>query len=502
MKINIFKIDKNQIDLLTEELENADYDPIADVEKDSHYMVLYLKRKSSESQGWIDFYKGIMPKEDFEKFSENLGSETLSGVYIIEKDDYAYALTHGQAHFIVRKYCDKDFGLDLAERIVDPVGLKMKHSQTFSSAGKKDITSYTQKRNFDNSFEYGEAFNYVKCKTIDKKKWGDTADFGESARFTSSKDLSFIASELYEFIDRIDLKLKDDPQIRLPRYRKVLDKTVLAALNDEVSKHFLEFLTDVDVEDYWITGVSFNFSNDYKYSLKIRTKELTDIIDVLNAKTIREVISSNSDAIKDRYDLIKVVFYDEEGTQVFSKPLQSLLQITITTNGKYYVLYHNEWVEFSDSYVKFIEEQVDNIEFLIKNSYGLGETKLIDKLVKENGYTQLHKNNVYIGKYCIEQADLMDSDNVIMIKDQANQSDLVYLIKQATTSLRLTESGELTENIFEGRNVCLWMLVNRKTLKKLSDFKSFHLLDALNDFKKEVTSKNLNPVVWISLKNA
>lgn len=159
-------------------------------------------------------------------------------------------------------------------------------------------------------------------------------------------------------------------------------------------------------------------------------------------------------------------------------------------------------MEFSDSYVKFIEEQVDNIEFLLKDSCGLGETKLIDKLVKENGYTQLHKHNVHIGKYCIEQADLMDSENVIMIKDQANQSDLVYLIKQATTSLRLTESGELTENIFEGRNVCLWMLVNRKSLKKLSDFKSFHLLDALNDFKKEVTSKNLNPVVWISLKNA
>ena len=94
----------------------------------------------------------------------------------------------------------------------------------------------------------------------------------------------------------------------------------------------------------------------------------------------------------------------------------------------------------------------------------------------------------------------MDDDNVIMIKDQHQQADLVYLIKQATTSLRLTESGELADNVFKGRNVCLWMLVNRKSLKKLSDFKSFHLLDALNDFKKEVVSKNLNPVIWISLK--
>ena len=94
----------------------------------------------------------------------------------------------------------------------------------------------------------------------------------------------------------------------------------------------------------------------------------------------------------------------------------------------------------------------------------------------------------------------MDNDNVIMIKDQRGQADLVYLIKQATTALRLTDAGEIGENIFNGRNVCLWMLVNRKQLKKLSDFKSFHLLDALNDFKREVTNKNLTPVVWISLK--
>ena len=91
--------------------------------------------------------------------------------------------------------------------------------------------------------------------------------------------------------------------------------------------------------------------------------------------------------------------------------------MTVTLNDKYYVLYHNEGVEFSDSYVKFIEEQVDAISFEIKDAYGLGETALISKLVKQGDYTQLHKNNVYIGKYCIEQADLMDDDNVIMINN-------------------------------------------------------------------------------------
>ena len=152
------------------------------------------------------------------------------------------------------------------------------------------------------------------------------------------------------------------------------------------------------------------------------------------------------------------------------------------------------------SYLNYIKQRVDEVGFEIKDSYGLGENELIDKLVKDDKYTQLHKKNIYIGKYCIEQADLMDDENVIMIKDQNETSDLVYLIAQAKTSIRLTTSGEISENIFKGRNVCLWMLLKRKRLDKLSDLKSFHLLDAINEFRKEVKGKGFEPRIWISLK--
>lgn len=194
-----------------------------------------------------------------------------------------------------------------------------------------------------------------------------------------------------------------------------------------------------------------------------------------------------------------MVFYDENDDPVFSRSLIELIQATIDLDGKYYVLFHNEWVEFSDSYVEYIKQQVDLIQFSIKDIAENSETELIDHLAASGEYKQLHKHNTYIGQYCIETADLMDADNVIMVKGQHQEADLVYLIKQATTSLRLASTGEIKENVFEGRNVCLWMLVNRKNLQKLSDFRSFHLLDALNDFKQEVTNKNLTPVVWISL---
>lgn len=330
--------------------------------------------------------------------------------------------------------------------------------------------------------------------------WGETADFGESARFSFGKSFHLSPIELYRFTDEIEKVLKEEANIKLPRYHKVIDKGVLETFNKELDKHFLDFVTDVDVSDYWLTGVSFNFSNDYRYSLKLFKTDLSDISDTLDINYIRETILNNKEKIKQNYNSIRVIFYNENDESLFAKKLKELLQITVEFNGKYYVFFQNQWVEFSESYVKFIQEQVDSINFHVKQSTNQTETELIDSLVASGKYTQLHKDNVYInGKYCIEKADLMDDENVIMIKDQHQQADLVYLVKQATTSLRLANAGEIGKNVFNGRSVCLWMLVNRKTLTKLSDFKSFHLLDALNDFKKSAVALNLTPEVWITL---
>ena len=499
LKINVFKIPKEYVDDLTVDLEDNGYEPEADTETGNCYTALYLRKKHSENQSWLTFYQPMMDQETFKSYSENLGSETVSGAFLIEKEHYAYVIAHGQAHFIVRRHCDKDFGLDLAERILDPEGLKMKHSQTFTSAGKKDITSYTRKRKLGDSCEYGEAFSYVKCKTVNKVLWGETVDFGESVRFSFGKDFSIALNELHQLTDRIDAKLGEASTIKLPRYRKVTDRAVLDYLEQEFKQHFMEFLTDVDVDDYWLTGVSFNFSNDYRCSLCIRNHDMTGILDSLDVNAVRKAVADNAEYIGTRHDLIRVKFYDENDNDLFFRRLRDMMQVTIEYNGKYYVLYHNEWVEFSDSYVSFIEDQVDTIQFEIKDAGNLNETELIASLAAGGQYTQLHKDNVYIGKYCIEKADLMDDNNIIMIKDQHGQADLVYLIKQATTSLRLSEAGEFGENVFDGRNVCLWMLVERKSLNKLSDFKSFHLLDALNDFRREVVNRGLTPVIWISL---
>lgn len=172
MKVNVFKIENDKVDDLTVELEENGFECEADNEDENGYTALYLRKKRSENKGWLGYYQQLLSDDKFAYYTENIGSETVSGLFLIQKDEYSYVLSYGQTHFIIRKYCDKDFGLNLAERILDPQGLKMKHSQTFTSAGKKDITSYIRNRKLDDSRDYGEAFSYVKCKTANKDLWG------------------------------------------------------------------------------------------------------------------------------------------------------------------------------------------------------------------------------------------------------------------------------------------------------------------------------------------
>ena len=137
-------------------------------------------------------------------------------------------------------------------------------------------------------------------------------------------------------MDRINEQLSQKPIVSLPRYRKVVDKATLEYLKLELNKHFLDFLSGVDVEDYWLTGVSFNFSNDYKYSLKFRNRDLSVVMSTLDVGTIRKTIDENRELIKDRYDLLRVLFYDEDEEFVFYRNLNELVQITIDFEGKYY----------------------------------------------------------------------------------------------------------------------------------------------------------------------
>ena len=134
MRLNIFKVDKDAVSNLIVELEKEQYSPEADQTIDEYSLTLYLRKKETPNRSWVDFYKEMLSDEALSEYTDNISSDNVSGALIVESNTSCFIIAHGRSHFLIRKFCDCNFGLDLAERIANPSELKMKHSQTFSSS--------------------------------------------------------------------------------------------------------------------------------------------------------------------------------------------------------------------------------------------------------------------------------------------------------------------------------------------------------------------------------
>ena len=45
------------------------------------YTALYLRKKRSENKGWLGYYQQMLSDDKFTYYTENIGSETVSGLF-------------------------------------------------------------------------------------------------------------------------------------------------------------------------------------------------------------------------------------------------------------------------------------------------------------------------------------------------------------------------------------------------------------------------------------
>ena len=169
-----------------------------------------------------------------------------------------------------------------------------------------------------------------------------------------------------------------------------------------MTEHFINYIDNIVTDEYWLTGVTFNFMSEQRCSVKYLKEEILPITNGLDPKILKDAIDHKKDKISD-YNKIRVIFFDENDNMLYYKYLKELMLVTIEIGDKYYVSYDGRWYRFSESYLNYIKQRVDEVGFEIKDSYGLGENELIDKLVKDNKYTQLHKKIFILGSIVLSK---------------------------------------------------------------------------------------------------
>jgi len=492
-KFNLYKINSEQKDSLVTKLESVGLTKTGSKIIDGFTLDFYFSTNPDEvAIWWTDVYK------DFLGNIESPKNQIYFATLLIHNNSLAYAVSLGKSHFYLKNFCDLDFGLNLAERIIDENNLKIKNSKFYKSKKNKIITTYQDGSEID--FDSGESMHYIKAKTIDETIWGKSASFGHSAQFS----LEMAPDELVDFIKNIEKTLKQTARIKLPKVVAVQDEEALKKLDGMLVDALIPAdnnTSAVGVEDISLSGVDFIFSDQHQYSLYIwgiRNSQ-TEKGD-LTLDKFREFVTNNNIDLKEQINNIKVKVYNEHGRD-FSKPVKEFLDFVEEKDR--FCLIDGRWYQFNQSYIDFLQGEVDKIEVEKKDDVSEINESDFNKNRVSDGYLNCDKVLETIDKkYKVEKLDLYKDKSLIFVKI-GDPRKMNYNIDQSINAVKLIQNNQSKIKIDntdkEVTTICLWLIFDRKTrIEKLSEANSLIFHMKLADWKRTVQNAGYKPLIFIS----
>lgn len=495
-KFNLYKIGPGQRDALITKLKSVGLINIGSKTIDGFTLDFYFSKKPDEIDIWWahvykDFFGGIeLPK-----------NQIYFSTLLVYNPSISYAISLGKSHFYLKTFCDLDFGLNLAERIIDESNLKIKNSKFYKSRKNKIITTYQDGSGID--FDSGESMHYIKAKTVDATMWGKSASFGHSAQFT----IEMMPDELPGFINKIEETLNQPPKIKLPKVVMVQDPQKIQELDGILANALMsagEGASEVSVDDISLSGTDFIFSDHCQYSIYMRgVQDSHTEKGELTIGKLREFIVDNNLNLKEQIDSIKIKVHNELGRS-FSKSIKEFLDFVDEKDR--FCLIDGKWYQFNQSYIDFLRSEVDKIE--TKKMETVSETEEADfnKRMASEGYINCDRVIDIIHKrYKVEHLDLYKDETLIFVKI-GNPKKMNYNIDQAINVVKLLQNNQSTIKINDEtkkvNTICLWLVFDRRIpLEKLSESRSLIFHMKLVDWKKIVQNAGYKPVVYISQRS-
>lgn len=492
-KFNLYKINAEQKSNLVTKLESVGLTKTGSKTIDSFTLDFYFSHSPDEVDiWWTDVYKDFLGNIEAPK------NQIYFATLLIYNTSVVYAISLGKSHFYLKNFCDLDFGLNLAERIIDESNLKIKNSKFYKSKKNKIITTYQDGSEID--FDSGESMHYIKAKTIDEVEWGKSASFGHSAQFS----LEMPPDELVTFIKKIEETLKQSAKIKLPKVVAFQDEEIIKKLDGLLVDALIPADQDTataGIEDISLSGVDFIFSDQHQYSLYIwgvrnSNTEKGD----LTLDKFREFVSSNNIDLKEQLNSIKVKVHNEHGRD-FSKSIKEFLDFVEEKDR--FCLIDGRWYQFNQSYIDFLRGEVDKIEIENKDDVLEDNESDFNKNRVNDGYLNCDKVLETIDKkYKVEKLDLYKDKSLIFVKIGGPRK-MNYDIDQSINVVKLLQNNQSKITI-DGQDkdvstICLWLIFDRKTkLEKLSDTNSLIFHMKLVDWKRTVQNAGYKPIIYIS----
>jgi uncharacterized protein (TIGR04141 family) len=351
MGINIYKI------LRKEEMIN---DLV-----NQHY---FFTNRSINDKLSLDFYykssyeNEINWKNVFEYFGLQIDFRTkdIKGVILITKETYNYAITFGNTAFIAQKYCDVDFGFELARKI-ELKELKRKSTSAQRTRGRRgEVNTYTNEDKLD--VDSGRIFTSLSFTPVDESL-GKRIDFGKSIKL----NIGFNLNEIESIIDRIEsISASDVIWNNIPYLNKVKDIELINEYNNilfrDLEGKYSNSLNpadlDISLNEISVIGSSIYFDQDS--SMAVKYNRIVKNINALDLSEVFQFIKDNQISLSDFILKGKIVFYGDDGIQLFTESIYNFISYDI--QEKKVSLYEGVWNEYNSDFISLVQKSVQKIE--------------------------------------------------------------------------------------------------------------------------------------------
>jgi len=516
-RYNIYKLIKEREDELIEKLNSVGLSEVGRREVDSSTLTFYMSTMPRDTTiWWVDLYR------DFLGDIEIPFNKSYFAMLLISSEQTLYGVSLGKTHFYLGKFCDMDFGINLAERIVDPNNLRVKNSKLFGGKRNKSIITYQSGSELE--YDSGEAMQFLKAKSIDKNLWGEMVSFGQSVMFNLNE---LRPLRLTSLIARIEEKLGEDSVIHFPRAEIIKDETTLNKLDQRLVQALISSFENLDkvgneavldVTETGLSGIDFIFldKNEFTYMWN-RTRQ--PVHGEITLQSLKEFVQGNEIKLSTEINKIKVKASDEHN-QGHTEELKYFLDYVDNDN---YCLLDGKWYKFNQQYIDFIKAEVDKIaneESAInfsktsfqayKNQLSPEEQRKIypekyfNLQMGEQGYLNLDRDNIRVQGFKLERADLYLNETLFFVKIGTPQK-LAYVIDQATTTLSLLQNRvtpfEVEGQTISPKSLCIWIILKRvNRIQRLSELNSLNFLIRLVEWSKRAKNAGFTPIVRVSYK--
>ena len=273
-----------------------------------------------------------------------------------------FVVSYGNAHFYVSNYCDYNFGISVAERLIDLENVRAQQNVSHGSKLSKIHMDYFSGAFL--SYRSGEIPTYIRGKSINKDDWGEIINCGTSAQFKWEEKPLEIGKKLRD----LEAVMKESSSVTLPRLTQLDDEQD----SDKISNLFQQLAKAIDeydeskrksslvnVPSFYMVGTKIvqNDSIRFKLSCNYKRAQYDGELSIASIKTFLDEKQLNVYGVIEDIN-IAVEYGNDQWTN--SKPLIEYIEFITADN---FCLRNGKWCSFNSAYIDRILQDANRILF-------------------------------------------------------------------------------------------------------------------------------------------